>query len=98
MILLTINSPIKNKKYRAYINDGQYIEFGMKGSSTYLDHKDTYKRENYRKRHLGNKMENHEIKNLILSPSLLSYYLLLEPHTHIDDNIKYLNNLLKPKK
>ncbi len=98
MILSTTNSPLKNKKYRAYINDGQYIDFGLKGSSTYLDHKDIYKRENYRKRHLGNKMENHLIKNLIISPSLLSYYLLWGPHTHINDNIKYLNNLLKSKK
>ncbi len=98
MILSTTNSPLKNKKYRAYINDGQYIDFGLKGSSTYLDHKDIAKRENYRKRHLGNKMENHLIKNLIVSPSLLSYYLLWGPHTHINDNIKYLNNLLKSKK
>ena len=98
MILLTTNSPLKNKKYRAYINDGQYVYFGLKGSSTYLDHKDTVKRENYRKRHLGNKIENHLIKNLIISPSLLSYYLLWGPHKHINDNIKYLNNLLKSKK
>ena len=98
MILLTTNSPKKNKKYRAYINDGQYIDFGLKSSSTYLDHKDISKRDNYRKLHLENKMENHLIKNLISSPSLLSYYLLWGPHTHIDDNIKYLNNLLKSKK
>ncbi len=38
MILSTTNSPLKNKKYRAYINDGQYIDFGLKDSSTYLDH------------------------------------------------------------
>ena len=98
MILLTTNSPRKDKKYRAFINDGQYIDFGLNGSSTYLDHKDTDKRDNYRKRHLGNKIENHLIKNLIMSPSLLSYYLLWGPHTNIDDNIKYLNNLLKTKK
>ena len=51
MILLTTNSPRKDKKYRAFINDGQYIDFGLNGSSTYLDHKDTDKRDNYRKRH-----------------------------------------------
>ena len=33
------------------INDGQYIDFGLKDSKTYLDHKDTDKREYYRKRH-----------------------------------------------
>ena len=98
MILLTTNSPKKNKKYRAYINDGQYYDFGLNGSSTYLDHKDTDKRDSYRKRHLGNKMENHLIKNLIMSPSLLSYYLLWGPSDNINDNIKYLNDLLKSKK
>jgi hypothetical protein len=97
MILLTTNSPKKNKKLRAFINDGQYIDFGLKDSKTYIDHKNIELRENYRKRHLGNKIENHLIKNLILSPSLLSYYILWGPHTNINDNIKYLNNLLKSK-
>ena len=42
---------------------------------------------------MGNKTENHLIKNLIPSPSLLSYYILWGPHTNIHQNIKYLNNL-----
>ena len=56
MIRQTTDSPIKNKKYRAYINNGKYYDFGLKGSSTYLDHKNIKMRDNYRKRHLGNKV------------------------------------------
>ena len=33
-----IESPLANKKYRAYINDGKHYDFGSKGSKTYLDH------------------------------------------------------------
>jgi hypothetical protein len=52
-------------------------------------------RDNYRKRHLGNKIESNLINNLIMSPSLLSYYLLWGPYTELDENIKFLNNLMK---
>jgi hypothetical protein len=95
MIRQTTESPIKNKKYRAYIDNGKYYDFGLKGSSTYLDHKNIKMRDNYRKRHLGNKNENNLINNLIMSPSLLSYYLLWGPYTELDENIKFLNNLMK---
>jgi hypothetical protein len=95
MIRQTTDSPIKNKKYRAYIDNGKYYDFGLKGSSTYLDHKNIKMRDNYRKRHLGNKNENNLINNLIMSPSLLSYYLLWGPYTELDENIKFLNNLMK---
>ena len=44
MIQEVINSPVKNKKYRAIMSDGSKIDFGLKGSSTYLDHKDEIKR------------------------------------------------------
>jgi hypothetical protein len=95
MIRQTTDSPIKNKKYRAYIDNGKYYDFGLKGSSTYLDHKNIKMRDNYRKRHLGNKIESNLINNLIMSPSLLSYYLLWGPYTELDENIKFLNNLMK---
>ena len=95
MIRQITDSPIKNKKYRAYIDNGKYYDFGLKGSSTYLDHKNIKIRDNYRKRHLGNKAENNLINNLIMSPSLLSYYLLWGPYTELDENIKFLNNLMK---
>ena len=61
MIKDIINSPLKNKKYRALMSDGSKIDFGLKGSSTYLDHKDKTKRNNYRARHLGNDRGNYLI-------------------------------------
>ena len=95
MIKEVITSPLKTKKYRAIMSDGSKIDFGLKGSSTYLDHKDETKRNNYRVRHLANDKEHYRIKHLIPSPALLSYYLLWGNYETLDDNIKYLNKLLK---
>ena len=95
MIKDIINSPVKTKKYRALMSDGSTIAFGLKSSSTYLDHKDKTKRNNYRARHLGNDREYYLIKNNIPSPALLSYYLLWGPYTTLHQNINYLNELLK---
>ena len=44
MIIKVVISPLKTKKYRAIMSDGSKIDFGLKGSSTYLDHKDKTKR------------------------------------------------------
>ena len=95
MINVVITSPVKNKKYRAIMSDGSKIDFGLKGSSTYLDHKDETKRNNYRVRHLANDKEKSLIKSLIPSPALFSYYLLWGPNSNLEHNIKYLNQLLK---
>ena len=95
MIKDIINSPVKNKKYRAIMSDGSKIDFGLKSSITYLNHKDKTKRNNYRARHLGNDREYYLIKNNIPSPALLSYYLLWGPYTTLHQNINYLNELLK---
>lgn len=95
MIQDIINSPVKTKKYRALMSDGSKIDFGLKSSSTYLDHKDKTKRNNYRARHLGKNKEYYLIKNNIPSPALLSYYLLWGPYTSLHQNINYLNELLK---
>ena len=65
MIQEVITSPLKTKKYRAIMSDGSKIDFGLKGSSTYLDHKDETKRNNYRVRHLANDREHYLIKNVI---------------------------------
>ena len=94
MIQEVISSPLKTKKYRAIMSDGSKIDFGLKGSSTYLNHKDETKRTNYRVRHLANDRENYLIKNFIPSPSLLSFYLLWITG-NLEHNIKYLNELLK---
>ena len=94
MIQEVISSPLKTKKYRAIMSDGSKIDFGLKGSSTYLDHHDDKKRHNYRLRHLANDRENYLIKNVIPSPALLSFYLLWNTG-NLEHNIRYLNELLK---
>jgi hypothetical protein len=65
----------KNKKYVATLNNNKQIHFGLEGSNTYTDSATIQTRENYLKRHLANKIEKHLIDNLIISPSLLSYYI-----------------------
>lgn len=67
----------KNKKY-VWINpDGKKINFGAKGMSDYLEHKDKKRREAYIKRHSAIKTKNGkraiDIKG---SPSWLSLNLL----------------------
>ena len=95
MIIQVISSPLKSKKFRAIMSDGSKIDFGLKGSSTYLDHKDETKRNNYRVRHLANNREYYLIQHLIPSPSLLSFYLLWGPYDNLHHNINYLNEMLK---
>jgi hypothetical protein len=93
MITAIYVSPKKTKRYRVYMNDNTYYDFGYKGGSTYIDHKDKTKRENYLKRHLANPTEYELIDNLVPSPSLFSAYLLWGRYTNLMDNIKYLNKL-----
>ncbi len=90
MIQEVIISPLKTKKYRAIMSDGSKIDFGLKGSSTYLDHHDKTKRHNYRVRHLANDREKYLIQNVIPSPALLSFYLLRNT-SNLEHNILYLN-------
>ena len=40
----------KDKRFMAIINGNKY-HFGLKNGSTYIEHKDKLKRENYIKRH-----------------------------------------------
>ena len=51
MIIKLTDSPLKMKRFRAFMDTGKHYDFGLKGGSTYIDHKDLTKRENYRKRH-----------------------------------------------
>ena len=47
MLINVIPSNRINKKYKAIFSDGKTTHFGSKFGSTYLDHKDIYKRFNY---------------------------------------------------
>lgn len=85
----------QTKRFVATLNNGEKIHFGNKGSSTYLDHHDKTKRDNYRKRHLLNPLENSLINNLKMSPALLSYYVLWGDSTNMNNNVINLNKLLK---
>jgi len=62
MIIKIIDSPLKNKRYRAIMDNGKKINFGYKFGHTYIDHRNKNLRENYKKRHLGNKTEQFLIK------------------------------------
>lgn len=89
-----IRSPNKTKRFQVIMTDGSKYNFGAVNGSTYIDHGRKDLRENYRKRHLGNKTEEYRISNIIPSPALFSYYLLWGLHTSLDANIKHLNRLL----
>ena len=65
-------SPLENKKYRAYTNDGKHYDFGSEGSKTYLDHHNQFLRDRYRERHFSNEKEYYLIDNAIMSPALLT--------------------------
>lgn len=95
MIVKIESSPRPTKKYRVILSNGKHYDFGLRGSSTYLDHKDVAKREAYRKRHLGNAREKQLIESATPSPATFSYYLLWGDSTDINTNIRKLNSLMK---
>jgi hypothetical protein len=89
-IVELLPSDVDNKRFKIVLNveghDYTY-NFGAKNGSTYIDHGDKTKRENYRRRHYANKTEKHRIDNLIPSPSLFSWKLLWGDHTDLLDNL-----------
>lgn len=90
MIVSIEKSPLKNKRFRVHLNNGDKYDFGLKDGQTYIDHKNKKLRENYLKRHYVN--EKKLIDNLIPSPALFSAYLLWTG-PNLEDNIKQLNKL-----
>jgi hypothetical protein len=89
-ILDVIISPYLNKRFRIYlIIDGKmgYWDFGAKEGSTYIDHQDPVKRENYLKRHLANPTERYNIENYIPSAALFSAKLLWGDSTDFTTNL-----------
>lgn len=98
MIVKIDESPLKNKRYRVTLDNGKTYDFGLKGGQTYIDHNNKDKRENYRKRHLGNQTERNLIENLVPSPALFSYALLWGQYTSLQENIAHLNTAWVAKK
>lgn len=91
-------SPKPTKRFRAEVETKEgtkTIDFGLKGAFTYLDGADKTVRENYWKRHLGNPVEHRLIRRLILSPSLLSAYLIWGHSRNVHTNMRALNRLLQ---
>ena len=76
MIIKIENSPVKYKRYRAFMDNGKHYDFGLDTGSTYLDHRNKTIKRNYWLRHLGNPTENKLINNLVPSPSLFSALFL----------------------
>jgi hypothetical protein len=97
MIIDIKKSPVKYKRYRVLMNNGKHYDFGLKNGSTYIDHKDKRKRENYIRRHYANPIEKRLIDNLVPSPAIFSLYLLWGKYTDLNDNINHLNNMWKIK-
>lgn len=86
-------SPIANKRFRVYMDNGKNYDFGLDTGSTYIDHHDLQKRDAYRKRHLANPTEKRLNDNLVPSPSLFSMALLWGKYPELNKNITYLNSL-----
>lgn len=93
------NKPDKRYKITLEYPDGKMKswDFGLKDGSTYIDSGDKLKRENYWKRHCGNAVEKHRIKNIIPSASLFSARLLWGETTNLTDNLVHLQKLLNKK-
>ena len=83
MIFVSLKkSDRKGKKYVIVFNNPKKtIHFGSKDSSTFLDHKDKTKRDNYIKRH-----RVHENWNEVNAGSLSRY--LLWDSTNLNTNLK----------
>ena len=89
------------KRFKVILDNGNEYHFGQefhdeKHPITFIDGAPREKRDAYIKRHLGNKVENELINNLVPSPSLFSMYLLWNTNS-LQNNIKILNDMFKKK-
>ena len=90
-IIKLVKSPRKNKRFRVYLENDKYYDFGLDTWNTYIDHGNKKKRDNYRKRHYA--QERKLIDSLTPTPALYSYYLLWGDSTDINKNIEKLNRM-----
>lgn len=97
-ILRIVDSPLKTKRFRIYLDNNKHFDFGVKDKhETYIDHHDKTRRERYRQRHYNSERERPYIENIVPSSALFSYYILWGESTSIKNNISHLNKLLKNK-
>lgn len=85
-----------NKRFRAVVHTKQgirNIDFGQRGGFTYIDGATEETRKNYRLRHYP--LEKRFINNLILSPALLSWYILWGESRDLKTNVFALNKKWK---
>ena len=89
MKLVITPSKRKDKRLKAVFTkpDGKTItsQFGFKGGSTYIDHKDKTKRKNYRARHDATEKKFHSDPT---RPSSLSRFILWGEATNLKDAIR----------
>jgi hypothetical protein len=79
-----VESPHKNKKFRAIFHNGKIVDFGSYGSQTYINGTRTEtEKQNYIKRH--QKREDH---NNPYTAGALSRWILWGDSKDIDENIK----------
>lgn len=83
-----VESPRKNKRFRAIFHNGKMIDFGLYKGDTFIDGNRTEtERQNYIKRH--QKRENHDDP---YTAGALSARLLWGKHKDLQDNIKEFKN------
>lgn len=92
-IIEIIDSPRKGKKYRAIFDNDKKIDFGLKGSSTYLDHHDKVKRKAYWARHYASDAERELLRWIIPSAATLSAFILWGTTTDLKKNVDELNDI-----
>jgi hypothetical protein len=97
MIVDIKQSPIRHKRFRVTMDNGKLYDFGLDTGSTYIDHHNKIKRQNYWSRHYSNPIERRLINNLVPSPALFSAYLLWGESRDLNENINHLNMLWKKK-
>ena len=103
-IINVIKSPKKDKRFQALIQYDDYdvygnriykkIDFGYKNGGTFIDHHNTTKKINYWKRHFNNPRERPFLENMIMSPAVLSGFLLWGESTNLKENIDILNEII----
>lgn len=89
-------SPLKSKRFRAFLNNDKHVDFGLKNGKTFIDEFDKSKRDAYIARHMASKKEAALIKSMTISPALLSMYILWGDKDLVTNTLK-LNKLLIAK-